>query len=110
MAQVAQAVDRNLQKLVEHFVSLCNEAYSNRTNNEAVSWFRPPIVKSEEGWDGCLQTEEALIAIHKAFNTDEAEQQLKDTFDPESVEGNSADAAVLLLQIDYAAQAERAFL
>ena len=40
--QKTQAVDPNLQKFVDHFKTLCEQAYQKRTNNEAVPWFRPP--------------------------------------------------------------------
>lgn len=105
MTQKAQAVDSNLQQIIEHFVELCDEAYTNRTSNKAVPWFRPKL----ESWDGDLQTKQSLIDLHAAFNTDQAEQQLEDTFDAGGDPGNGADTIVLLLQIDYAAQMERAF-
>jgi hypothetical protein len=65
---------------------------------------RPPLAE----WNGSLQTLTDLINIHKAFNTDEAESRLKDAFNPGSP-GNSGDGIVLPLQIDYMAQAERAY-
>lgn len=102
MAQAA-VLDENLDALISHFKQLNEQAYEKRTNNEGVEWFRPEI----GDWDGDLQTEEGLKGIHKAFNTDEAEEALIDAFKPEG--GNSSDGIALSLQIDYAAQAERAF-
>lgn len=102
MAQAA-ILDANLDALISHFKQLNEQAYGKRTNNEGVEWFRPEIGE----WDGDLQTEEGLKGIHKAFNTDEAEEALIEAFKPES--GNSSDGIALSLQIDYAAQAERAY-
>jgi hypothetical protein len=107
MPQKAQQVDANLQKFVEHFRMLCDQSYQKRTNNDAVPWFRPPVDAAD--WDGDLQTKQAWIDLHKAFNTDDAEGKLEDTFDAGQDPGNSADTIVLTLMIDYAAQAERAF-
>lgn len=97
-------LDKNLEKWVKHIQSQKKNAFDKRTNNEVVAWARPPL----DEWDGDLQTKQSLIDLHKAFNTDEAEKALIETFKPESP-GNSADGIVLSLQIDYAAQAERAY-
>lgn len=97
-------IDPNLEKILRHFATTKQQNYPKRTNNQAVPWFRPPL----EGWDGDLQTEEALITIHDTFNTDDAEEALLKAYRTEDP-GNSADGIVLSLQIDYAAQAERAF-
>jgi hypothetical protein len=97
-------VDPNLDALIRHIANIKKEAFEKRTNNEAVPWSRPPL----EEWDGDLQTEGALIDMHKAFNTDKAEEALIEAFTPGDA-GNSSDGIVLSLQIDYAAQAERAF-
>lgn len=59
-------------------------------------------------WEGGLQTEEDLIKIHTAFETDIAEGKLIEAFNPDD-SGNSSDGIVLPLQIDYMAQAERAY-
>lgn len=67
-------------------------------------WVRPPTGE----WDGDLQSEAGLIALHKAFNTDEAEENLKKTYSDKEA-GNSSDTIVNLLMIEYAAQAERAY-
>jgi hypothetical protein len=97
-------VDPHLEIMLQHFTKSKKESYSKRTTNDAVPWFRPPL----EGWDGDLQTEEGLITIHDAFNTDKAEAALIEAYQPGSP-GNTSDGVVLSLQIDYAAQAERAF-
>lgn len=102
--QKTKAVDPNLQKFVNHFKKLCGLAYTSRTNNEAVPWFRPPL----GDWDGDLQTKKAMIDLHKPFNTNVSEDELKKTM-TDADPGNSADTIVLTLMIDYAAQAERAF-
>jgi hypothetical protein len=59
-------------------------------------------------WEGGLQTEQNLIDIHTAFETDTAEGKLIEAFNPND-SGNSSDGIVLPLQIDYMAQAERAY-
>jgi|SaaInlV_100m_DNA_2_1039680.scaffolds.fasta_scaffold10192_3 hypothetical protein len=113
MTQKAQSVDPNLQQVVQHLANLCQQSYQSRVNNQAVPWFRPPLVpastRAAGDWDGDLQTKQALIDLHSSFNTDQAEQQLEDVFDGTSNAGNGADTVVLSLMIDYAAQAERAF-
>lgn len=63
---------------------------------------------SKLSWEGGLQTEEDLIKIHTAFETDTVEGKLIEAFNPEN-SGNSSDGIVLPLQIDYMAQAERAY-
>lgn len=63
---------------------------------------------SEVSWEGVLQKEEDLIKIHSAFETNTAEQKLIEAFNPSDF-GNSSDGIVLPLQIDYFAQAERAY-
>lgn len=98
-------IDPNLQKVIDRFASLKNEANQQRTTNDAVPWFRP-LVGDE--WEGALQTEDDLIAIHKAFQTDEAEDKLIEAFTPGDP-GNVGDGVVLPLQIDYMMQAERAY-
>lgn len=97
-------IDPQLDLVVRDLKDQKEQTYRNRTNNDAVPWLRPP---SSE-WLGDLQTEEALKAIARAFNTDEAEGALIDAFNPKDP-GNSADGIVLTLQIDYMAQMERAF-
>ena len=106
MPQKTTEVDPNLQKLVEHLTAKKKESSELRTTNEAVPWMRPPL--DSAGWDGDLQTEQGLIDLHEAFNTDEAEEKLADAFDPGGAPGNSSDGIVLTLMLDYAAQAERA--
>jgi hypothetical protein len=63
---------------------------------------------SKLSWEGGLQTEEDLIKIHTAFETDIVEGKLIEAFNPDD-SGNSSDGIVLPLQIDYMAQAERAY-
>lgn len=110
MAQQA-LIDPNFQKLVSHIQQLKNESYSKRTNNEAVPWVRPPVAgiigSLLGGWSGDLQTEGGLKRLHAAFQTDKAEEALTKAFEPN--QGNSSDGIALSLQIDYAAQAERAY-
>jgi hypothetical protein len=67
-----------------------------------------PIGAAEVTWEGSLQTEADLIAIHTAFETQIAEERLMSTYDV-SDPGNSSDGILLPLQIDYMAQAERAY-
>lgn len=99
-------VDPQLDALIRHLAQKKQQASVLRTANQAVPWLRPKL--DDSGWDGDLQSETGLIAMHEPFNTDKAEQALIDTCDPANP-GNSADGIVLSLQIDYAAQAERAF-
>lgn len=103
--QQKAVVDANLQKVIEHFARLKADSCTQRTNNDAVPWFRPEI---GSGWTGALQTEADLTAIHKAFQTDEAEAKLIETYKPGD-SGNVGDGVVLPLQIDYMMQAERAY-
>lgn len=66
------------------------------------------VVVSKTTWDGGLLTAANLIDIHTAFETDKAEEKLIETY-TQGFPGNSADGIVLSLQIDYLAQAERAY-
>ena len=97
-------VDSNLDSVLRHFAGEKTKSSALRETNGAVPWFRPPL----DNWNGGLQTEASMIAIHRPFNTDEAETALIKAYKPGDP-GNSADAIVLSLQIDYAAQAERAY-
>jgi hypothetical protein len=112
-------VDPNLDFLIRGLANLKKQAFESRTNNQPVPWFRPSMRERDEDpqpppherdyvWDGSLQTAEDLVDIHKVFNTDKAEEALIAAFTPGDP-GNSSDGIVLSLQIDYAAQAERAF-
>ena len=105
MPQKATDIDENLKKVVEYFKGLKSQSYQSRTNNDAVPWFRP---ETTDEWDGDLRSAQGLIAMHSAFNTDKAEESLKETFTDDEP-GNSADQIVTVLQIEYAAQAERAY-
>ena len=100
-------IDPNLERTIRRFVAIKDEARQKRAVSEAVPWTRP---QSDE-WDGDLRTEEGQIALHRAFNTDVAEEALIQTCSPGNGEqpGNVGDVVVLSLQIDYAAQAERAY-
>ena len=71
---------------------------------KATPFMRPPLTQ----WQGGLTTEEDMKGIARAFNTDEAEEAMLKTFTPATV-GNTGDGIALSLQIDYLAQAERAF-
>lgn len=108
MAQQA-LIDPNFQKIVSHLQNLKNQAYGKRTTNDAVPWLRPPLKSGffSSGWSGDLQTEAGLKQLHDAFQTEKAEEALTKSFEPD--QGNSSDGIALSLQIDYAAQAERAF-
>lgn len=97
-------IDQNLEALLKHLANLKKEAYTQRTKNEAVPTMRPELLS----WDGGVQTEGDLIALHKPFSTDEAENALLDAYNAGSP-GNASDGILLSLQIDYAAQAERAY-
>lgn len=98
-------IDPNLQKVIEALAQLKEQAYEQRTQNDAVPWLRPPV---GDEWNGALQTDDDVIAIHKAFQTDEAEAKLIEAYTPGSP-GNVGDGVVLPLQIDYMMQAERAY-
>lgn len=103
--QLKAQIDPNVQKLLDHIASLKEKAAESRKENDQVPWVRPP---KDAGWDGDLTKEQGLIDLHKAFNTDKAEEQLIEAFTPGSP-GVSADGIVLPLQIDYMQQAERAY-
>lgn len=96
-------LDTNFQNMITHFQSIKQSAYAQRTTNGPVPWFRPPLSK----WNGDLQTEQGLIGLHKAFETRQAERAFIRAFRPN--QGNSSDGISLSLQIEYAAQAERAY-
>lgn len=98
-------LDENLNKVLNHFASLKQNSFEKRTNNQQVEWVRPP---KESGWNGDLQTEQGLIDLHKAFNTDKAEEKLIEACNPDEP-GTSSDGIALTLQIEYMMQAERAY-
>jgi hypothetical protein len=107
MVQATQKaiIDPNLQQVVQHFANEKQQAYDARiANGQPIPWFRAPLGE----WDGDLQTEGGLKLIHKSYNTDEAEAKLILAYDP-GAPGNTGDGVLLSLQIDYMAQAERAF-
>lgn len=98
-------IDSNLQQVLQHFAEEKKKTYDYRKNNsEPVPWFRAPLGQ----WNGDLQTESGLTGIHRSYNTTEAENALISAYAPDAP-GNTADGILLSLQIDYMAQAERAF-
>jgi len=97
-------VDPNLESVLRHFAKEKAKSSTLRETNGVVPWFRPPL----DNWNGGLRTEAGMVDMHRAFNTDEAETALIAAYEPGDP-GNSADAIVLSVQIDYAAQAERAY-
>jgi hypothetical protein len=104
VAKQKSIVDSNFETVINEFSDKKKEAYDQLTANKVIQWFRPPL----GAWSGGLQTEEDLKAIHTAFQTDEAEEALIDTLKP-GEPGVNGDLITLPLQIDYMAQAERAF-
>jgi hypothetical protein len=98
-------VDNNLRNLLLHLSERKQLAGENRAKGSQVAWMRPPLGPR---WDGDLSTQAGLIALHSAFNTDQAEEALISAHDPDNP-GNTGDDIALPLQIDYAAQAERAY-
>lgn len=95
-------LDANLETVINDLKKKKNQSATDRGNGKAVAWMRPPV---GELWDGDLTK---WAEIHDPFNTDEAEEALTKAYDPADP-GNSADSVVLTLQIDYAAQMERAY-
>ena len=97
-------IDSNLEKLIKSIQEQKTTASTARGTGTAVPWLRPPL----DEWEGDLQSTQSLVDMHKAFNTDEAEESLIKAFTLATA-GNSADGIVLSLQIDYASQMERAY-
>ena len=98
-------IDSNLQQVIQHFAQEKLQSFDARiANGQPVPWFRAPLGE----WDGDLQTEAGLKAIHKSYNTEDAEAALIEAYVPGDP-GNTSDGIFLSLQIDYMAQAERAF-
>jgi hypothetical protein len=95
-------IDSNLEQLIIALKTQKKTSSTQRATNDSVQWLRPPV---GEKWDGDLQK---FPEMHKPFATDEAEKALSEAYDPQSP-GNASDSVVLPLQIDYAAQMERAF-
>jgi hypothetical protein len=104
MAGQKAVIDENFQKVLAHFAALKQKAEQRRLVNQAVPWFRPPT----DNWQGGLVTAQDYVDVHKAFNTDKAEEKLIEAFTAEDP-GNTGDGVILPLQIDYMAQAERAY-
>lgn len=97
-------LDPNLEKLIEGLRANKEAAAQARSQGAAVPNMTPP----RHTWTGGLQTTQDIIDLAEAFNTDEAQEALKNAFTPGDP-GNSSDGVTLTLQIDYAAQAERAY-
>lgn len=97
-------IDKNLEAVLGNLVQLNAQAAAAHSQGQAPPIMRPPTTD----WSGELTSTEAVKAISKAFNTDQAQEALIKTFTPATV-GNTGDGIALSLQIDYAAQAERAF-
>jgi len=97
-------IDSNLRDVLLHFRELKETNAAARQRSEQVKNLRPDA--SGSAMD--LATRAGWVAIHDAFNTDQAETALikaHDASDP----GNAGDDIALPLQIDYAAQMERAY-
>ena len=97
-------VDKNLEAVLNHLVQLNAQLAMAHKQGQAPPNMRPPLTQ----WSGALGTDTAVREISKAFNTEQAQEALIKTFTPATV-GNTGDGIALSLQIDYAAQAERAF-
>lgn len=101
-------IDSNFEAVLKELARKKREAGDRLNANRVVPWFRPTVNSS--GWAGGLQSNEDLVQLHRVFNTDEAEEALIDAYQPDPKKsGNTGDNIVLPLQIDYMAQAERAF-
>jgi hypothetical protein len=94
-------IDANLEQLVNHLKQQKHTASQERRKHGQIPWMRPPVT---DAWDGGQEP----VALHVPFNTDEAEQALREAYKPKEA-GNVGDTVVLTMQIDYAAQAERAY-
>lgn len=97
-------IDKNLETLLNHLVQLNAQLAEAHKQGGAPLNMRPPTTE----WSGALSTDNDIRSISKAFNSDQAQEALIRTFTPATV-GNTGDGIALSLQIDYAAQAERAF-
>lgn len=108
---MAASVDENLQNVLTVFAQHQQISAEERQTNGPIPWLRPPTTE----WSGDLQTENALVEIHNAFNTDQAEEALKENFNVSKASesapfvGNNGTSVLCCLQIDYMAQAERAY-
>lgn len=97
-------IDQNLQALLLHLRDLKEANAEARSRGGQVTHLRPTV----EHWDGDLASKTGWINLHKAFNTDMAETALIDAHTADDP-GNSGDDIALTLQLDYAAQMERAY-
>lgn len=97
-------VDKNLEALLTALVQANATLAAAHKAGQAAPVMRPPTSQ----WQGGLTSETDLKTLATAFNTDEAQEAMIKAFTPATV-GNTADGIALSLQIDYAAQAERAF-
>ncbi len=105
MAQKA-LIDPAFEGFVSQIIETNKKAAENRAQGKEIPWFRPSI--SDSDWDGDLQTKESLKKLQKAFDLPDAEEALRDTM-KKSSPGNASDIIALTLQLDYMAQAERAY-
>lgn len=103
MAQKA-VLDSNLERLLQTLANYQSTLSGNLRSGGAIGHMRP----SMGAWNGDIKTEAGLSGIHRAFNTDMAEAALIEAYNVKNP-GNVSDGIVLSLQIDYAAQAERAY-
>lgn len=97
-------IDDNLRNVLLHLRQLKADNAEARSRSEQVANLRPDT----SVWSGDLASQQGFIEIHKAFNTDKAEEALIRTHDATNP-GNAGDDIALPLQIDYAAQMERAY-
>lgn len=103
MGQKGQ-LDSHLQAVLERIREQKEQQAIARSRGEQVKDTRPKAAD----WNGDLATTTGLIDMHKAFNTDQAEKELIEAHKVEDP-GNTGDDIALTLQIDYAAQMERAY-
>lgn len=97
-------MDSHLQAVLEHIRDQKAQQHLARIRGEQVKDTRP----KPADWDGDLATTAGLVALHKAFSTEQAEKELIEAHSTENP-GNTGDDIALSLQIDYAAQMERAY-
>lgn len=97
-------IDDNLRNVLLHLRRLKETNAEARCRGKQVVNLRPDTTE----WSGDLASLQGVIDIHKAFNADKAEEALIRTHNVDSP-GNAGDDIALPLQIDYAAQMERAY-
>jgi len=97
-------IDDNLRNILLHLRKLKEENAEARCRGKQVVNLRPDTTE----WSGDLASRAGFVAVHKAFNVDKAEEALIRAHNVEDP-GNAGDDIALPLQIDYAAQMERAY-